>query len=258
MLALDITLSLVQSFALLLTMRKLIAVLSIVSTLAFSCTSSDDFVEQGRKLMREGKFRDALQVLNQAVEANDDNAEAFNTRGVAYFELKEYANAALDYDQAIKLNPDSYRPYYNRGLMKVAQNNLTGALKDYSDAIRLAPDTSQRMTAEIYLNRGQLFATQGQVQPAITDFSQAIKLDSKSAMAYYNRGNLYFQQKNLAGAVADFQQAVVADPKFGKAFYGLGIAQIVQNQREPGCLSLKQAQQLGYADAANAVAQYCK
>ena len=33
------------------------------------------------------------------------NAEAFNSRGVAYFELKEYANATLDYDQAIKLSP---------------------------------------------------------------------------------------------------------------------------------------------------------
>jgi len=130
-------------------------------------------------------------------------------------------------------------------------------LKDYSEAIRLAPDTSKQISAELFLNRGQLFATQGQIQPAMTDFSQAIALDSQNAQAFYNRGNLRFQQKDLAGAIADFQQAVKADPKFGKAFYGLGIAQVLQNDRESACLSLKQAQTLGYVDAANAVAEYC-
>ena len=137
----------------------------------FACNSSDKYVEQGRQRLNEGKFREAVQVLNQAVEADDENADAFVTRGVAYFELKEYANAILDYDQAIKLKPDFYRPYYNRALLKVAQNDLDGALKDYSDAIRLAPDTSRQLSAELFLNRGQLFATQGQTQPALTDFS---------------------------------------------------------------------------------------
>ncbi len=47
-------------------------------------------------------------------------------------------------------------------------------------------------------------------------------------------------------------------PSFGKAFYGLGLAQLLQNEREGGCLSLKQARNVGYADAANAVAEYCE
>lgn len=237
--------------------RSLVVLLCIVVSIS-ACNSSDRYVEQGRNQLRDGKFREAVQSLNQAIEADDDNAEAFNSRGVAYFELKEYNNATLDYAQAIKLAPSFYRPYYNRGLLKVAQNDLTGALKDYSDAIRLVPDTSRSGRAEIYLNRGQVFAAQGQTQPALTDFSQAISLDSKNALALYNRGNLRYGQKDLAGAIADFQQAVQADSKFGKAFYGLGIAQLLQNQRDVGCLSLKQARTLGYADATNAVAEYCE
>lgn len=241
-----------------LKMKRSYYIASLILFIISACTSADKNLEQGRNYLKQGKFREAVQALNQAIEAKTDNAEAFNSRGVAYFELKEYANATLDYDQAIKLEPTFYRPYYNRALLKVAQNDLTGALKDYSDAIRLAPDTSRSISSEIFLNRGQLLAAQGQIQPAINDFSQAITLDSKNALALYNRGNLRFQQKDLAGAIADFQQAVQADPKFGKAFYGLGIAQVLQNQHESACLSLKQAQNLGYADAANAVAEYCK
>lgn len=238
-------------------MNRFIYVSYTLLFIVFACESSDKYVEQGRTYLKEGKFREAVQVLNQAIESDESNYEAFNSRGVAYFELKEYANANLDYDQAIKLKPAYYRPYYNRALLRVAQNDLTGALKDYSDAIRFAPDSSRTIGAELYLNRGQLFALQGQLQPALTDLSQAITLDSTNALALYDRGNLRFQQKDLAGASIDFQKAAGADPKFGKAFYGLGITQVLQNQREAGCLSLKQAQTLGYADAPNAVAEYC-
>ncbi|MBO0931542.1 tetratricopeptide repeat protein [Fibrella sp. HMF5036] len=222
------------------------------------CTSSTDYLEQGRKLLREGKTREAVQVLNQAVEADADNADAFNTRGVAYFELKEYNNALLDYEQALKVKPDFYSPYYNRALLKTTQGDIQGALTDYSQAIRLAPDTAKRGASEAFLNRGQLFAAQDQIQPALTDFDQSIKLNPRNALALYNRGNLRFNQKNLDGAIADFQACIAVDAKFGKAFYGLGLAQVLANQRDAACLSLKQAQKLNYPDAANAVAAYCQ
>jgi tetratricopeptide (TPR) repeat protein len=223
-----------------------------------SCTSATEQLEQGRQLLREGKSREAVQALNTAIEADPDNADAFVTRGAAYFELKEYANAKLDYEQAIKLKPDFYRPYYNRALLKTSQGDIQGALTDYSEAIRLAPDTARSAASDTYLNRGQLFFLQGQTQPALTDFDQAIRLNPRNALALYNRGNLRFNEKNLPAAIADFQACVAVNPQFGKAFYGLGLSQLLLDQRDAGCLSLKQAQKLGYADAASAVAEYCK
>jgi tetratricopeptide (TPR) repeat protein len=238
--------------------RRLLTFFILHSSLfvLIACSGEAD-LKLGRSLLKEGKFREAITALNRAIEADAGLADAFNSRGVAYFELKEYANAQLDYDQAIKLRPDFYRPYYNRALLQTAKNNLPAALADYSTAIRLAPDTARATTSEIYLNRGQLFAVQDQARAALTDFDHAIDLAPANALALYNRGNLRFQQKDLPGAIADFQRSVAADPQFGKAFYGLGIALLVQNERETACLNLKQAQKLGYADAANAVATYC-
>jgi len=218
-----------------------------------ACTSSDARLEEGRTLMRQGKFREALQPLNQAIEADNQNVQAFNTRGVAYFEAKEYANAQLDYEQAIRLKPDFYQPYYNRAKLKVAQGNATDALKDYADAIRLAPDT-----ADIYLDRGQLFAQMGNLPSALADFDKTIQLAPTNAFGYFNRGNIRFQQEEYAAAMQDFTRAVQLDARFGKAFNALGVTQIMQNQREAGCLSLKQAQKLGYADAAAFIQQYCQ
>ncbi|WP_229310975.1 tetratricopeptide repeat protein [Larkinella soli] len=217
-----------------------------------ACTSSEESLEQGRGLMRQGKFREAIQSLNAAVEADAGNFEAFNSRGVAYFELKEYPNALLDYEQALKLNPEFYKPYYNRAKLKTAKGDTEGALKDFAEAIRRAPDTS-----DIYLDRGQLFATSGNLVSALSDFDKAIRLNPKNALALFNRGNIRFQQEEYEQALTDFTQTVRLDPRFGKAFNAMGVTQIMMDRREDGCLSLKQALKLGYGEAEAYIQEYC-
>jgi Flp pilus assembly protein TadD len=38
---------------------------------------------------------------NQAIQINPNDAEAYNNRGVIYYNLKDYAKALADYNQAI-------------------------------------------------------------------------------------------------------------------------------------------------------------
>lgn len=225
----------------------------LCAVLAQACTSSEEKLAEGRTLMQQGKFRDAIQPLNAAIDADDKNYEAFNSRAVAYFELKDYENALLDYERAIQLNPDFYKPYYNRAKLKTARGETDAALKDYAEAIRRSPDMS-----DIYLDRGQLFANSGNLTSALSDFNQAIQLDSKNSLAYFNRGNIRFQQEEFAEALDDFTQTVQLDTKFGKAFNALGVTQVMLNQRESGCLSLKQAKQLGYTEAQAYITEYCQ
>jgi tetratricopeptide (TPR) repeat protein len=218
-----------------------------------ACTSSEGKLAEGRALMQQGKFREAIQPLNQAIDADAGNYQAFNTRAVAYFELKDYENALLDYDQAIQLKPDFYKPYYNRAKLKTARGESDAALKDFAEAIRRAPDTS-----DIYLDRGQLFASIGNLTSALSDFNQAIQLDPKSSLAYFNRGNIRFQEEEYPAALDDFTKTVQLDAKFGKAFNALGVTQVMMNKRENGCLSLKQAKLLGYSEAQAYLTEYCQ
>ncbi|MEI7584903.1 tetratricopeptide repeat protein [Runella sp.] len=235
---------------------KYIIIISLSALLlsSQSCSfSSEDMLEKGKSLMKEGKFRDALTYLNKAIEGDNANYEALNARGVVYYELREYTNALLDYDQALKLKPDYYRPYYNRALLKVAQSDGQGALKDYSEAIRL-----DSRNAEIFVNRGQLLAALGQTDAALRDFDQAVNLDENNAMAWYNRGNVLFQQGDFKRSIENFEKAVKNDTKFSKAFHALGIAQLMLQQKDQGCLNLKQADRLGYPSAKVSLEQYCK
>ena len=228
--------------------------IGLVPFLLLACSgSSDSWLEKGRQALSEGKPKEAIESLNRAIEKDDQNARALNARGVAYFELKDFTNALLDFQQAMRVKPDWYQPYFNRARLKVEQTDWEGALKDFSEAVSRQPDS-----AEVYTNRGTVLYNLNRLPEAMHDFDKAIQLKPTEATARFNRGNVLFRQRNYPAAIADFEAAVRADVKFGKAFHALGLARISGGSREEGCLSLKQAARLGYSEAQGSVETYCQ
>jgi tetratricopeptide (TPR) repeat protein len=232
---------------------KSIAVVILFPILSSCSNSSEAFLEKGRELLKTGKSKEAIEMLNNAIDKDEDNAEAFNARGVAFFEEKDYNSAQMDYEKAMKLNPEWYKPVFNRALLRVAKQDLEGALIDYDLAIKL--DTLQ---SEVYLNRGFIYAENQKYSAAQSDFSKAAKLDSTNKNAWYNLGNIQFQLENYDEAQTSFKKTIELDPNFGKAFYGLGMIFVNKDDNENACVNLKQANRLGYEAAKTALNVYCK
>jgi tetratricopeptide (TPR) repeat protein len=229
--------------------------LLIVScSLLIGCTgSSEAFLDKAKQQLQKGNAKDAIGYLNQAIDKDPENARAFNMRGAANFELKDYANALLDYEKAIKLDPKNYKPYFNRASVKMEKSDWEGALNDCMKASEIQPDT-----AEIYVKSGMIHAALLNVPEAINDFEKALKLNPKETNALYNRGNIYFQTKDYENAEKDFLTAVKVDSRFAKAFYGLSIVQQKMNKSDEACMNMKMANRLGYADAKMALDSFCK
>jgi Flp pilus assembly protein TadD len=219
-----------------------------------SCSnSSEAFLEKGRELMKKGQNKEAITFLNSAIEKDDENAEAFNARGVAFFEEKDFQSAQLDYEKANKLRPEWYKPIFNRALLRVAKQDLEGALTDYNTAAKL--DSTE---TEIYLNRGAILAESQKYSAAMKDFQKATSLDSTNKNGWYNLGNIQFQLEEFDQAKKSFKKSISLDPNFGKAFYGLGMIYVNKDDDENACLNLKQANRLGYEAAKTALKVYCK
>jgi tetratricopeptide (TPR) repeat protein len=90
-----------------------------------ACTgSAEAFLEKAKGELQKGKAKEAIEYLNQAIDKDAQSAAAFNMRGAAYFELKDYTNALLDYEQAIKLDASNYKPFLTVPLLK--WSNPTG------------------------------------------------------------------------------------------------------------------------------------
>src|SRR5690606_13542841 len=73
---------------------------------------------------------------------------AYLNRGLARFEMDDFASALRDYDQAIRLEPENALAFNNRGIVKHKLGDYEGAIMDYDMALRLNPEM-----ASSYFNR---------------------------------------------------------------------------------------------------------
>ena len=193
-------------------MRKIIVPLFLVLTFLCSLspamgeTAADWFDkanalwdEQGRKFADPKK---ATEYLNNAVKLKPDYVEAYNSRGLAYFNLGKYQLATEDYNKALRLKPDNAYAYYNRGSAYRHLGKHQLAIEDYNEALRLKPDY-----AHAYYNRGAAYDDLGKYLRAIEDYNEAIRLKPDYVEAYNNRGVTYLLQGNNNLGCHDAQKA---------------------------------------------------
>ena len=66
-----------------------------------------------------------LKYFDMAIEIYPDYVAAYNNRGIAKHDLKDYDNAIADYNRAIEIAPDYVAAYNNRGATKYALKRLS-------------------------------------------------------------------------------------------------------------------------------------
>lgn len=130
-----------------------------------------DWSKEAVALWKDGKYsapNKALKYWNKAIHENPKSPEAYNNRGLAYYNLNRHQQAVKDYSQAIRLNPEDPIAYNNRG-------NAYYEMRKYG--------------------------------PAESDYNKSITINPQYANAYLNRGLAYYQMDNNGRACADLKKA---------------------------------------------------
>ena len=91
--------------------------------------------------------------LSVKIALNSRDAEAYNQRGIAYGELKNYQQAIEDFTQAINLNPDPDCPLYYIGRAHAYSDleNYEKAIEDYNKAIEINPNSTFLIRRRVFL-----------------------------------------------------------------------------------------------------------
>jgi Flp pilus assembly protein TadD len=112
-------------------------------------------------------------------------------------------NKAKGYwDRTIAANPKMAEAYNNRGLAFYNLERHQEAIQDFSQAIRMKPQY-----AEAFNNRGNAYYALDQYQKAEADFNKSLQLKPKYSKAHLNRGLAYFQMKKTEESCKDFRRA---------------------------------------------------
>ena len=98
-------------------------------------------------------YKNAVKYYTKAIKINSNYAYAYNNRGLAYKNLKEYDKAIENYDKALNINPKYAKAYNNRGNAYYYRKKYDKAIIDYDKAIQLNPNY-----AAAYSNRGNAYS----------------------------------------------------------------------------------------------------
>ena len=128
---------------------------------------------------------------------------------------KESLNVAED---AVRINPKSYKAYAARGGSYGYLGEYDNTIKDTSRALAL-----NDKHAWSYNARGYAYYKKGNIEEAINNYKIAISIDPKYEMPYLNWGNVYFDMKEYFMAKDVYNKILGINPKSGNAYYNLGI-----------------------------------
>ncbi|MFT3745943.1 MAG: tetratricopeptide repeat protein [Pyrinomonadaceae bacterium] len=219
-----------------------------------TASSAAAAVKQGDSLYDAGRYKEAVDSYNNALNADPNSAAAFAGRCLAKRSLQDNAGALIDCEQALKLDPNNANAYRGRSMIKRGNNDLKGALADATKAIQIDPnDHKAYLTRGLakdalkdyagaaadydralqidpnypngYSYRGLTRINLGDNRGALADFNKYISMNPSNSSAFNNRGIAKERLGDIPGAIADYQKAIDLDPKNETARRNLGIVQ---------------------------------
>ena len=128
---------------------------------------------------------------------------AYNHRGLALDEKRDYPAAIKDFDQAIKLNANSTYYFNNRGFAYRNNGETDRAIADYQPVHQAQGGIRARLLQPWHgLLREARFRARAQ------DMNQAIKLNPNYAATFHDRGVLYYDKNRYDPSIPEADQAI--------------------------------------------------
>lgn len=136
-------------------------------------------------------------------------------------EVKKYQKEVDVYEQAIRINPDDAVAYRSLGLAYMQLDRKKKAVDAFKQAIRINPND-----AVAYMSLGGNYELLSRYQDAIDAYEQSIRINPDNAFVHYRLGWLYKQIGPIVGnqkAIDAYKQAIRIKPDYTEAHFELGL-----------------------------------
>lgn len=202
-------------------------------------STSYDQVIIAYELLADGNVNQATKILEQAVETNSLDFEAWLLLGNARTAAGRWADAESCYTICIGLANDSETAWYNRGRVRLDQGNYAQAVQDFQQAIRL-----NAAEPAYHANRGIALMALGQWLEARDAFTAAIGCPGAESRVYYLRHQVHLALNDQVAAASDLDAFLEATPATAEDWTVRGIAYLHRGDRSKALEQFRQAVQV--------------
>jgi tetratricopeptide (TPR) repeat protein len=202
--------------------------------------SAKDYFGDAERLEEQGKYKEAVQVLDKAISKDQSFLGAYINRGADKSALGDFKGAIEDYMKVTVLDPKNTLALFNIG------NNYK-RLNDHHSAV-------------IYYNKA--FATKGgegiYIDYTPNNFTDLDKFDVPGHEISYERAIAFYELDSLNNAFADFQHSISKGFMTADCYQRIGYIYVSRGQKEKACECFHKAIEMGNKDAESDIAKYCK
>jgi tetratricopeptide (TPR) repeat protein len=176
---------------------------------------------QARVLATQGRYKEARQLLELAVQAEPGYYLAWYVLGVCYDNLAQDVRAITCYTACVALAPDFHGAYLNRGMARLRQKDFKGARADLDRAVELWPKR-----AEIYIDRALVRQALDDPKGALADLDEAVKRGIGLTRVYFMRARLKRRLGDEPGARRDEAEGLKREPSDELSWVARGMARL--------------------------------
>src|ERR1035441_8097436 len=197
-----------------------VARLIFLMALLAGCTPSGPrALLQGKRLLDEGKYPQAIEKLSMANGLlGGTNALAWNYLGLAYHQAEKAAEAERAYQKALAIDHDLSEARYNLGCLLLGQNRLEAAKAEFTACTMRRPNV-----VEGFLKLGAVQLRTRDPGAAEKSFSDALRLSSHNPEALNGLGLARLQRGRASEAAQCFDEALKQQPDYRPALLNLAI-----------------------------------
>lgn len=212
--------------------------------------SRDLYHTKGLALVGLNRYEDAFNAYSKSIDIKP-SPKAFGDRAKVYYQFEKFIEAIQDCNAAIKLDPDFVFAYRLRSIAYGSLEKFDNALQDCNIVIELEPKVAGN-----YSNRALVFEKKGQYDEAFKDYEKAIKLDPNFAHSYVNRGVLYFNTGEYSKALNDYNKAIELGAN-NVVFANRARVKYELDDKSGACEDINKAVEMGAQVPSEIIAKYC-
>jgi Flp pilus assembly protein TadD len=168
--------------------------------------------QEGRKLVKQGRFEEAAEAFARSVKKEPDFLQANAELGRTLLELGRHEEARKRLMHTLELDPESAIVYVNLGILDVKEGKPADARRHLLKAIDL--DSGSHMA---HYNLGFLLHDQGKLKEALAYFERAARLKPTDAQSRNILGWTLQGLGNWDAAIDEYRAALKHNPKHATA-----------------------------------------
>lgn len=204
----------------------------IACFLLASCSSPQTFYNEAVKLGDQEKYKEAIELLDKAIDKDPGFLDAFIQRGYYQMNLDNYLLAAKDFERALSIDPRNTLALYDLGSCMYGLNDFNAALKYYNKAL----DT-----------KGGQFVTIDWTDNPYVD-NPGAAYDVPTVEIIFDRANSFRRLDSLKRAYFDYQHCIKKNYMVADSYYYIAYLYFASGKDDRGCEALHNSIKFGRKD----------